>query len=56
MFRLKCFIFRENKIPVLKISCLWKAVIVKVLRSAAAALFTFLSAERTTEGILKICS
>ena len=42
MLRHKCTVFRENKMPVLKTSCLWKVVIYKVLRSVAASLLTLI--------------
>ena len=46
MLRNKCTIYRENKVPVLKNNCLWKAVIYKVLRSVAASLLTLIKAIR----------
>jgi hypothetical protein len=42
MFRYKCTIFREDKMPVLKISCHCIPVIYKVLRSVAALLLTLI--------------
>ena len=42
MFRYKCTIFRENRMPVLKTKCYWKAVIYNVLRSVAALLLTLM--------------
>jgi len=41
MFQYKCTVFRENKMPILKINCHWKAVIYKVLLSVAASLLAF---------------
>ena len=51
MFRYKCAIFRENKLPVWEINCHCKAVIFKVLRSVAALLLTLSITVKTVQTV-----
>jgi len=46
MFRYECAIFRENRMPVLKNTCLWKVVMYKILRSVAASLLKLIRYKR----------
>ena len=54
MFRYKCTIFRKNKMPDCKASCLWDAVIYRVLRPLAASLLTSITYKSKLYIFLKV--